>query len=158
MWLDEVRDETSNVLIRSFVFNRLLYLIESSDSLEGRSLLLTLAVPRNESFASLKDFGTWREIQTGPEPRPDKLARKRREEKKKNPSLRSQTLEIRNLFDSHPRIYPRISPDYRRPPPYCLPQWYFGFKQGISIVCLIDWGGIVLLTQRSHICHPLCRS
>ena len=138
MWLDEVRDETSNVLIRSFVFNRLLYLIESSDSLEGRSLLLTLAVPRNESFASLKDFGTWREIQTGPEPRP----------------LRSRTLEIRNLFDSHPRIYPRISPDYRRPPPYCLPQWYFGFKQGISIVCLIDWGGIVLLTQRSHICHP----
>ena len=154
MWLDEVRDETSNVLIRSFVFNRLLYLIESSDSLEGRSLLLTLAVPRNESFASLKDFGTWREI---PSPDPINWLEKGGR-RKKNPSLRSRTLEIRNLFDSHPRIYPRISPDYRRPPPYCLPQWYFGFKQGISIVCLIDWGGIVLLTQRSHICHPLCRS
>lgn len=158
MWLDEVRDETSNVLIRSFVFNRLLYLIESSDSLEGRSLLLTLAVPRNESFASLKDFGTWREIQTGPEPRPDKLARKRREEKKKIPLFAPEP----SKFGICSTVILEYIPEYLRiiegHHHIVSLQWYFGFKQGISIVCLIDWGGIVLLTQRSHICHPLCRS
>lgn len=136
-----VRDEPRTVN-PSFVFNRLFYLIESSDSLEGRFLLLTLPCH------AMKVLRRWRisarDAKSRPVPSPD-LINWLETGGEKTPLFAPRNSE--SVRQSSSNISPNISGLSEATTVLSpVPPWYFGFKQGISIVCLIDWGGIVLLT------------